>query len=124
MKKSIMVFLIVAIIVLIITSIYFVRKYCLETWIFYGANNPISMSDVLRYNITVTRTGTIIGNNKKEKLTKNELKELKELVKLMENSNILDPDYDPYNGLYINGKEYVIDEHNSDAYNKILKIIK
>ena len=126
-KKNGKIIILIIIIAIIIGAIL-IANYYFGTWIRYGENIPPRDATIWNaaesYRITVTRTGTIKGNFDKNRLNKDEMTELKSLVKQIEKGNPVKNSEDTDNGLFINGKKYEMDNNNMDAYERIRELIK
>ncbi len=82
---------IIVILLITIIGLYFIYEYNYGTWICYQENIPHPpkgtrvWNQAISYQIEITRTGKIRGGGAgKEKLDKNELKELKKIVNKIE----------------------------------------
>ena len=105
-----------------------IYKYYINDWICYQENvSPqyeITGIDVLDYRIYLKRSGFVYTDGKDNRiLSKNEMNELKKLVKELKNSNTSGK-YDYYkDGLFIDGKKYNKNKENEYTYDKIVKIL-
>ena len=120
---------IIIIIISVFISIMAIYKYYINDWICYQENvSPqyeITGIDVLDYRIYLKRSGFVYTDGKDNRiLSKNEMNELKKLVKELKNSNTSGK-YDYYeDGLFIDGKKYNKNQENEYTYNRIEKILK
>ena len=120
---------IIIIIISVFISIMAIYKYYINDWICYQENvSPqyeITGIDVLDYRIYLKRSGFVYTDGKDNRiLSKNEMNELKKLVKELKNSNTSGK-YDYYeDGLFIDGKKYNKNQENEYTYNRIVKILK
>lgn len=120
---------IIIIIISVFISIMAIYKYYINDWICYQENvSPqyeITGIDVLDYRIYLKRSGFVYTDGKDNRiLSKNEMNELKNLVKELKNSNTSGK-YDYYeDGLFIDGKKYNKNQENEYKYNRIVKILK
>lgn len=121
--------IIIIIIISVFISIIAIYKYYINDWICYQENvSPqyeITGIDVLDYRIYLKRSGFVYTDGKDNRiLSKNEMNELKKLVKELKNSNTSGK-YDYYeDGLFIDGKKYNKNQENEYTYNRIEKILK
>lgn len=119
---------IIIIIISVFISIMAIYKYYINDWICYQENvSPqyeITGIDVLDYRIYLKRSGFVYTDGKDNRiLSKNEMNELKKLVKELKNSNTSGK-YDYYkDGLFIDGKKYNKNKENEYTYDKIVKIL-
>ena len=120
---------IIIIIISVFISIMAIYKYYINDWICYQENvSPqyeITGIDVLDYRIYLKRSGFVYTDGKDNRiLSKNEMNELKKLVKELKNSNTSGK-YDYYeDGLFIDGKKYNKNQENEYTYNRIVKILR
>ena len=128
-NKKIKLAIIIIIIISAFISIMAIYKYYINDWICYQENvSPqyeITGIDVLDYRIYLKRSGFVYTDGKDNRiLSKNEMNELKKLVKELKNSNTSGK-YDYYkDGLFIDGKKYNKNKENEYTYDKIVKILR
>ena len=110
-------------------SIMAIYKYYINDWISYQYNIPpkgaMVWNDALDYRIYLKRSGFIYTDGKDNRiLNKDEMNELKKLVKELKNSNTSGK-YDYYeDGLFIDGKKYNKNQENEYIYDSIVTILK
>ena len=127
-NKKIKLAIIIIIIISAFISIMAIYKYYINDWICYQENvSPqyeMTGIDVLDYRIYLKRSGFVYTDGKDNRiLSKNEMNELKKLVKELKNSNTSGK-YDYYeDGLFIDGKKYNKNKENEYTYDKIVKIL-
>ena len=125
-NKTLFKYIIIAIILIVIFSIYKYNTYCL---IYYVENEPPAGTTVWNTAITVhvkvLNNGNLIYgySNEKEKLEEDTLKEIRQLVsQLKEKVKELKQDNSATDRFTINNKTYAVNSLDSEGKEIILKI--
>ena len=128
-KKKLFIFIIVSLIIIVSIILY---DFNFSVWINYRKNQvppgTIVWNTGLSYDIKVSKSGKIIDNSEKKHLTKEELKELKQLIKEFQNIANKSESKDYYkDGITIDKDNYLYSELNQEQltiYERIEKIIR
>lgn len=128
-KKKLFIFIIVSLIIIVSIILY---DFNFSVWINYRKNQvppgTIAWNTGLSYDIKVSKSGKIIDNSEKKHLTKEELKELKQLIKEFQNIANKSESKDYYkDGITIDKDNYLYSELNQEQltiYERIEKIIR